>query len=161
VEMHQQPNDYSCKSEAIGGRHFGPVMIYMCEVPDAKSSTGDCSWVKVAQDSYNKDIGEKSWGTEILNSKCGKKSVKIPSGLRDGQYILRAEALALHTAGQTGGAQFYVTCYQLSISGGGSKKLPAGVRLPGAYRANDPGIKVNIWSNLTTYKAPGPAVWSG
>ena len=61
VQMHQQPNDHACKSEAIGGRHFGPVMIYMCEVPDAKSSNGDCSWVKIAEDSYAGT--EASWGT--------------------------------------------------------------------------------------------------
>jgi cellulase len=61
VQMHQQPNDHACKPEAIGGRHFGPVMIYMCEVSDAKSSNGDCSWVKVAEDSYAGT--EASWGT--------------------------------------------------------------------------------------------------
>jgi lytic cellulose monooxygenase (C1-hydroxylating) len=61
VEMHQQPNDHSCKQEAIGGRHFGPVMIYMCDVPDAKTSNGDCSWVKIAEDSYAGT--DASWGT--------------------------------------------------------------------------------------------------
>jgi cellulase len=61
VEMHQQPGDRNCKHEAIGGRHFGPVMVYMCAVADAKTSTGDCSWVKVAEDSYTGT--EASWGT--------------------------------------------------------------------------------------------------
>ena len=27
VEMHQQPNDRSCANEAIGGDHFGPVIV--------------------------------------------------------------------------------------------------------------------------------------
>lgn len=27
VEMHQQLGDRKCGNEAIGGRHFGPVMI--------------------------------------------------------------------------------------------------------------------------------------
>jgi cellulase len=63
--MHQQPSDLSActpkSNPAIGGRHFGPVMIYMCEVPNAASSNGDCSWVKVAEDSYTGT--ESSWGT--------------------------------------------------------------------------------------------------
>ncbi|KAG8906766.1 hypothetical protein FRC00_012353 [Tulasnella sp. 408] len=29
VEMHQQPGDRSCSTEAIGGNHDGPVIIYM------------------------------------------------------------------------------------------------------------------------------------
>lgn len=27
VEMHQQPNDRSCANEAIGGNHYGPVIV--------------------------------------------------------------------------------------------------------------------------------------
>lgn len=27
VEMHQQPGDRSCSTEAIGGDHYGPVMV--------------------------------------------------------------------------------------------------------------------------------------
>lgn len=37
-------------------------------------------------------------------------NVKIPSDIAAGDYLLRAEALALHTAGQANGAQFYMTC---------------------------------------------------
>lgn len=29
VEMHQQPDDRSCANEAIGGNHYGPVIVYM------------------------------------------------------------------------------------------------------------------------------------
>jgi cellulase len=61
MEMHQQPSDHTCKDQAIGGNHFGPVMIYMCSVPDAKTASGDCSWVKIAEDSYAGTTA--SWGT--------------------------------------------------------------------------------------------------
>lgn len=37
-------------------------------------------------------------------------NVKIPSDIAAGDYLLRAEALALHTAGSLKGAQFYMTC---------------------------------------------------
>lgn len=70
--MHQQPNDRSCDNEAIGGNHFGPVMIYMSKVADATANVGDGDWFKVAQDTYNGT--EASWGTEILNANCGKRA---------------------------------------------------------------------------------------
>lgn len=37
-------------------------------------------------------------------------NVVIPSDIAPGDYLLRAEVIALHTAGQANGAQFYVTC---------------------------------------------------
>ena len=50
---------------------------------------------------------------------------------------------------------------QITVTGGGSAN-PAGVKFPGAYSANDPGIKVDIWGqNFKEYKIPGPAVFSG
>lgn len=70
--MHQQPGDRSCDNEAIGGNHFGPVMIYMSKVADAAAADGSGDWFKVAQDTYNGT--EESWGTEILNANCGKRA---------------------------------------------------------------------------------------
>jgi cellulase len=87
-------------------------------------------------------------------------SVPIPSDIASGDYLLRAEALALHTAGSSGGAQFYMTCYQLTISGSGTA-TPSGVLFPGAYKASDPGILVNIHAALSTYISPGPPVYAG
>ena len=49
---------------------------------------------------------------------------------------------------------------QLSVSGGGSAS-PATVSFPGAYKATDPGILVNIYQALSSYADPGPAVYSG
>lgn len=45
-----------------------------------------------------------------MNSCCGRMNVKIPSDIAAGDYLLRAEAIALHTAGSAGGAQFYMSC---------------------------------------------------
>jgi cellulase len=108
--MHAQPGDRSCSNPAIGGNHFGPVMVYMAKVDDAKSASGSsASWFKV--DEFGYDAGSKTWGTDKLNSNCGKRSFKIPSKIPAGDYLVRAEAIALHTAGQSGGAQFYMSCY--------------------------------------------------
>ncbi|KAK4456821.1 glycosyl hydrolase family 61-domain-containing protein [Cladorrhinum samala] len=156
VEMHAQPNDRSCSNQAIGGNHFGPVMVYMAKVSDAKTASGaSASWFKV--DEFGYDAATKTWGTDTLNSNCGKRSFKIPSKIPAGDYLVRAEAIALHTAGQSGGAQFYMSCYQVRVSSSGGGQLPAGVSLPGAYKASDPGILVDIWKNgFSQYTIPGP-----
>ncbi|KAI0189015.1 glycoside hydrolase family 61 protein [Xylaria flabelliformis] len=166
VEMHQQPKDRSCANEAIGGDHHGPVQVYMASVSDAASADGSsASWFKIFADTWAKspaggDGDADYWGTKDLNTCCGRMNVKIPADLAPGDYLLRAEALALHTASSTGQAQFYMTCYQLTVTGSGSAK-PAGVKLPGAYAASDPGILVNIHAPMTAYTAPGPAVYAG
>ncbi|TDZ22880.1 putative endo-beta-1,4-glucanase D [Colletotrichum orbiculare MAFF 240422] len=158
VEMHEQPSDRACGRPAIGGNHFGPVMVYLSKVSDAKTADGSSSFFKIGE--YGYTVADKTWGTDVLNANCGKFEVTIPAGLTAGDYLLRAEAIALHTASQPGGAQFYMTCYQIRVSGGGSAS-PAGVKFPGAYKASDPGIQVNIWGNgFTQYTIPGPAVAS-
>ncbi|KAH6624084.1 glycoside hydrolase [Chaetomium sp. MPI-SDFR-AT-0129] len=157
VEMHAQLNDRSCSNEAIGGNHYGPIMVYMSKVDDASSANGSGDWFKV--DEFGYDASTKTWGTDYLNANCGKRAFKIPSKIPAGDYLVRAEAIALHTAGQTGGAQFYMSCYQVRINGGSDGQLPAGVKFPGAYSASDPGILIDIYSaDLSTYQIPGPAV---
>lgn len=165
VEMHQQPGDRSCANEAIGGAHYGPVLVYMSKVSDASTADGSSSWFKIFEDTWAKASSTSQgsddyWGTKDLNSNCGKMDVKIPTGLAPGDYLLRAEAIALHAASSPGGAQFYVTCFQLAVSGSGST-TPSGVSLPGAYKASDPGIQINIYQQLSTYVAPGPTVIPG
>lgn len=88
----------------------------------------------------------------------------IPKNTPSGQYLLRGEQIALHVAGSSGGAQFYIGCAQLNVVNGGSGNPGPTVSFPGAYSATDPGIMINIYSlpsGYSGYKAPGPAVWSG
>jgi len=158
VEMHQQAGDRVCTTEAIGGNHYGPVMIYMSKVTDATTADGSTPWFKVAQDTYAGTTA--SWGTEILNANCGKRSFVVPKALPSGDYLVRAEAIALHAAASSGGAQFYMSCFQVKVTGGTGTAVPAGVSFPGAYKATDPGILINIYQTPLTYNAPGPAVAS-
>lgn len=73
VEMHQQPGQRDCSNEALGGNHYGPVYVYMAKVDDATTADGaSASFFKVAEDTYNGTV--PSWGTEILNANCGKKT---------------------------------------------------------------------------------------
>jgi len=140
-------------------------MAYMTKVDDASKADGSTGWFKVFEDSWSKKAGGNSadddnWGTKDINTCCGKMDVKIPEDIPDGDYLFRAEAIALHTAGSSGGAQFYMSCYQITVSGGGSAS-PDLIKLPGAYKASDPGILVNIHAALSTYIAPGPTVYAG
>jgi lytic cellulose monooxygenase (C1-hydroxylating) len=67
-----------------------------------------------------------------MNDNCGKVTFTIPSCLAPGDYLIRAEVIALHVAGSAGGAQHYASCAQVTLSGGGNT-VPSGVRFPGAY----------------------------
>jgi len=159
VEMHAQPGDRSCANQAIGGNHYGPVLVYMSKVSSATTDMGAGSWFKVDEEGYNPTT--KKWGTDTLNDNCGKRSFKVPASLAPGNYLVRAEAIALHAASTSGGAQFYMTCFQINVTGSGTA-APAGVMFPGAYSATDAGILINIYQTITNYVIPGPtAVFTG
>ncbi|KZV62317.1 carbohydrate-binding module family 1 protein [Peniophora sp. CONT] len=159
VEMHQQPKDRSCANEAIGGDHFGPVQVYMAKVDDATTAVGSSqSWFKIGEmglPSNNPDY----WATEVLNDNCGHFTVTVPKDIAPGNYLLRAEVIALHVASSPGGAQFYASCFQVNVGGSGTAK-PSGVKIPGAYGASDPGILINIYQTLATYNIPGPTPYN-
>ncbi|KAK4166283.1 glycoside hydrolase [Cladorrhinum sp. PSN259] len=139
--------------------HPGPMQFYLARVPDGQSINswaGDGAvWFKIYGEQPN-------FGSQLTWSSNGKSSfgVKIPSCIRSGYYLLRAEHIALHSASTAGGAQFYVSCAQLGITGGGNSEPPNKVAFPGAYDANHPGIKINInYPVPTSYQNPGPAVF--
>jgi len=159
VEMHQQPATRSCANEAIGGDHYGPINIYMAPVSDASSAVGsDSSWFKISEmglPSSNPDY----WATEVLNDNCGHFTFTIPDDIAPGDYLLRAEVIALHVASSVGGAQFYMSCYQLTVGGSGTAS-PDTVSFPGAYSAQDPGILINIYTQLDAYTIPGPTAYN-
>lgn len=49
------------------------------------------------------------WGVDRLIANKGKVSFTIPSCIPAGQYLLRAEIIALHAASSYPGAQLYVS----------------------------------------------------
>lgn len=73
----------------------------------------------------------------------------IPKNTPSGDYLLRIEHIALHQASNLNGAQFYISCAQITVTGGGSGTPGPLVSFPGAYKNTDPGIKVNIYSVST------------
>ncbi|KAG8899580.1 hypothetical protein FRC01_010454, partial [Tulasnella sp. 417] len=163
VEMHQQPGDRTCTTEAIGGNHDGPVIIYLAKVSDSSTAAGStASFFKIWQNGLitaDPTTQTYYWATDAMNDNCGKVTFTLPSDITPGDYLLRAEVIALHVAGSSGGAQHYMSCYQLTITGGGSSS-PAGVSFPGAYSLTDPGILFNLYTSFTTYTIPGPTVYT-
>ncbi|OLN85178.1 putative endo-beta-1,4-glucanase D 12 [Colletotrichum chlorophyti] len=157
VEMHQH-NDRDCTKEAIGGAHHGPVMVYLSAVDDAATADGSSDFFKIFESGYF--ANNNTWGNDLINEGCGKQNVVIPADIAPGDYLLRAETVALHAAGSANGAQYYMSCYQLKIEGSGSAK-PEGVKFPGAYKATDPGLLINIYNTISNYVIPGPAVYGG
>ncbi|RVD82570.1 uncharacterized protein DFL_006992 [Arthrobotrys flagrans] len=162
VEMHPTYSDAdrSCDVEAIGGGHHGPVQVYMQKVTDATTADGSGPWFKVYAEGLISGYNAGYWATDRMNDNCGKVDVVIPSGLAPGNYLVRAEVIALHAAFQTNGAQFYITCYQINVTGSGTAQ-PSGVLLPGAYSPTDPGIYWDLYRSFSSYPLPGPTVYSG
>ncbi|KAF1841455.1 lytic polysaccharide monooxygenase [Cucurbitaria berberidis CBS 394.84] len=140
--------------------HPGPLQFYLAKVPEGQTAatwdgTGNV-WFKIYAEKATVSGGQLSWAS--LNK--GTVSVTIPKNTPSGDYLLRVEHIALHQASNTNGAQFYISCAQVKITGGGSGTPGPLVSFPGAYKNTDPGIKVNIYS-VRFYTPPGPAVWSG
>ncbi|KAI8960364.1 carbohydrate-binding module family 1 protein [Daldinia sp. FL1419] len=141
--------------DVMEASHLGPTLAYLKKVDDATTDKGyGGGWFKIQQDGYNN--GE--WGTSKVINNQGKHPIKIPDCLPDGQYLLRAEMIALHAAGSNQGAQLYMECAQIKITGGSASKTPTTYSLPGIYKQNDPGILINIYSmdNNSKYVIPGP-----
>ena len=117
---------------------------------------------KIWQDGF--DTGSRKWGVDNLINSGGWVYFNLPQCIAAGQYLLRVEVLALHSANKPQQAQFYQSCAQINVSGGGSFSPSQTVSFPGAYNANDPGISVNIYgaqgqpdNGGRAYTPPGPA----
>ncbi|CAA7261476.1 unnamed protein product [Cyclocybe aegerita] len=136
----------------------GPVLAYLAAVPSATQPTvTGLKWFKIWQDGY--DSTTHQWGSDHLFINGGNATFTIPSCTASGQYLLRVESIALHQATSYPGAQFYMSCAQLAITGSSSPATAATVSFPGAYRSTDPGIVTSIFG-LSSYTPPGPTVFT-
>ncbi|KAL3480476.1 glycoside hydrolase [Aspergillus californicus] len=142
--------------------HPGIQQVYMSKAPDtAKTYKGDGDWFKVYElTTSNVSSDGVTWAPFVDNVGITNFTFTLPENLAPGEYLVRAEGIALHGAGTFGGAQFYIGCAQIAVTGSGSGSPAPVVQFPGAYTGNEPGILVGIyWPPLTNYTAPGPAVW--
>ncbi|CUS09842.1 unnamed protein product [Tuber aestivum] len=138
--------------------HRGPTMTYLAKCPGTDCTTADpttLDWFKIDHAGLNPD---GTWASDTMIADNKTWTVTIPSDIASGPYLLRHELLALHSASNPNGAQFYPMCANLQITGTGSAVPGDTVKFPGAYSATDPGVLLNIYyPPVTSYTIPGPA----
>jgi len=143
--------------------HHGPVIDYLAKCPGSCSNVDKTTlkFFKIDQVGLVSDATVPgTWGTDQLIANNNSWSVTIPKSIAPGNYVLRHEIIALHSAGQADGAQNYPQCINLEITSSGTD-TPAGVAGEALYKADAPGVVVNIYSSLSTYQIPGPTLYSG
>ncbi|KAK4505522.1 hypothetical protein PRZ48_003485 [Zasmidium cellare] len=143
--------------------HHGPVLDYLAPVSgewaDIDKST--LEFFKISEGGLiDGSSAPGKWASDDLIANNNTWAVTIPTGIAPGNYVLRHEIIALHSAGQADGAQNYPQCVNLEITGTGTDS-PSGAVATSFYKEDDPGILINIYTALDSYTIPGPALYSG
>ncbi|KAF8650452.1 hypothetical protein AX16_005254 [Volvariella volvacea WC 439] len=134
------------------GDHQGPVSTYMA------SCNGDCTnfdaytarWFKLDADGY--DPQSRTWGAARLIADGSRWVSTIPGDLAPGEYLMRNEIIALHSAGSP---QFYPMCAQVRVTGSGTAQPSESdlFSIPDVYN----GVTFpNIYFDFGTFTPPGP-----
>ncbi|KAF4472254.1 glycoside hydrolase family 61 [Fusarium albosuccineum] len=141
--------------------HHGPVIDYLAPVSGEFASINKESlrWTKIAEKGLISGSNPGSWAADQLISNGFSWTFTVPRNLKAGNYVLRHEIIALHSAGQTNGAQAYPQCINLKVSGSGSGALSGG-DFKTFYTPEDPGILFSLYQAFTSYEIPGPDVQS-
>ncbi|KAL4890947.1 glycoside hydrolase [Aspergillus ambiguus] len=142
--------------------HHGPLINYLAPC------NGDCSQVDKTTLEFFKIEAEGlidgssppgEWASDDMIANNNTAVTTIPASIANGNYVLRHELIALHSAGNLDGAQNYVQCINIEVTGGGSAS-PDGTLGTALYKDTDPGIKFDIYSDLSDgYPMPGPALF--
>ncbi|KAI8807017.1 glycosyl hydrolase family 61-domain-containing protein [Cladochytrium replicatum] len=142
--------------EPIGSAHYGPCHVYIGQ------GLKPGGWTKIFETTPD---NSNDWCTNIIAKNNNNYRVKIPSFLAPGDYVLRVQLVALHVAEASGGAEFYVRCMDIRVTGSGAEKPPFEVKIPGAWNRNTPGVLFNLYTvsnpgNGAQYKGKYPS-WGG
>ena len=144
--------------------HHGPVIDYLASCGSAGCETVDKTALEFFKiDEVGLVDGSSApgvWGSDQLIANGNAWMVQIPANIAPGNYVLRHEIIALHSAQNANGAQNYPQCFNLQITGSGTN-IPAGVAGTALYKPDDAGILANIYNAPLTYQIPGPALISG
>lgn len=92
----------------------------------------------------------------------GRWDFQIPKAIAKGNYVLRAETIAIHSSMIKDGTQHYPQCINIEVTEGGSDNLYGGVIGTELYKPTDPGIGIfNVFVTkpiLSNYPIPGPPI---
>ena len=143
--------------------HPGPQQIYLSRAPGpAAEYDGSGDWTKIysltysLNSSYGASDGILKWATHNART----FNFKLPSETPSGEYLLRAEGLALHAAHKPDNYQFYIACAQINVVGSGVGVPGPTIKFPGGYQWNSTGVLIpEFWSRITNYTAAGPTLW--
>ncbi|KAH7010823.1 glycosyl hydrolase family 61-domain-containing protein, partial [Microdochium trichocladiopsis] len=96
--------------------HPGPLNIYMAKAPSSAATFDGkgAVWFKVYQDQPK----VVSSGLEWPNNGVSSVTMTIPKCIPSGEYLVRFEHIGLHSASSVNGAQLYISCTQVKVSGG-------------------------------------------
>ncbi|KAG9258367.1 glycosyl hydrolase family 61-domain-containing protein [Emericellopsis atlantica] len=134
--------------------HPGPVNVYMAKAPSSAANFDGKGnvWFKIWGDAPK----ITSSSIEFPSNGVSEMEIPIPSCIANGEYLIRFEQTGLHSASSINGAQLYLSCTQVSVTGGTGTYSPSLMSFPGAYSATDPGLLINIyWPIPTSYTSPG------
>lgn len=102
------------------------------------------------------------YAADQLIMQGGRWDFQIPVAIASGNYILRAETIALHNSMIKDGTQHYPQCINIEVTEGGNDNLSGGVIGTELYKPTDPGIgdfdifvTNPVYSN---YPIPGPPI---
>ncbi|OTA99062.1 carbohydrate-binding module family 1 protein [Hypoxylon sp. CI-4A] len=143
--------------------HKGPMIDYLaaCDGSCESVAKESLKFFKIDEVGLIDDSATNGfWGSDELIANNNTWLVQIPSNIKAGNYVLRHETIALHSAGSENGAQNYPQCFNLEVTGDGTD-VPEGTLGTELYSSTDPGIVVNIYTTGLTYTIPGPTLISG
>lgn len=98
----------------------------------------------------------------FTNNAAATYEYNIPTCIPDGEYLLRIQSLAIHNPGSP--PQFYISCAQVNVTGGGSTTPSPTAKFPGAVHADDPGYTANVSSKISVIlplPSPPPLLLEG
>jgi len=124
------------------------------------SCGGDCTtfdasnaeFFKIDQEGYLGPPPAQNWATDKLIQDNFSWTVAIPKTIKDGEYLVRHEILAMHSVGQP---QFYPSCTQVRVNNGGSS-TPASTEVVKATDIYDSATFPDIWDGVTSFNIAGP-----
>ncbi|KAJ3054146.1 hypothetical protein HK097_002526 [Rhizophlyctis rosea] len=131
--------------------HPGPSHVYI-----SRQTENPRQWAKVWQDQEH--TGNTGWHEERMTrvrqpKQWSNYTVQLPSDIADGRWVIRVDHQALHAAGNVGGAQFYIRCIDIEVTGGKGKFPSPVATFPGAFNQRTPGV---MWDLYAPQKNPGP-----
>ncbi|OQE38052.1 hypothetical protein PENCOP_c009G08416 [Penicillium coprophilum] len=138
--------------------HPGPMQVYLSKAPGSvKNYDGSGDWFKIYE------LGPTSFGNDGIQWGVTGKSqfdFTLPKETPAGQYLVRIEHIAVHGAGEFGGAEFYFNCAQIEVESDSTAIPGPTVKIPGVYDGYEQGILFYMYRDyITNYTIPGPRVW--